>query len=303
VRGSIDKKQRNEAGLLRVSATRDLDPFRKCPASWFYQRILGIESFSLEAQLLDDKSLGLLYHEILHKLFAKIREEDHIFKSENIQTYYSWVNQYTNEAAQNYQAFKGPLAAPILISQADAIARRLRTLLKTEAGYFDHFTIGELEFRLESELDGMLCGGIIDRVSISPDDGPVIIDYKTGGTHTAKASTETEESGIRDFQIPLYVKLYEEKTGHRVEGAFFMIITRNEQIAVLGKHGGRQGQSREEYQETLDALNVYLEKFKTAVENLDFSSPEISLKDCMDCPYRNICRTVFFLNAGVSHVH
>jgi RecB family exonuclease len=297
VRETVEKQRTSGGGLLKVSATGDLDYFVKCPASWYYRRICGLEEFSLEAKMLDDASLGRLYHAILKRLFEEIRSVDRVFKSENLELYRAWTARFTGEAVHNYEVFQGPLAAPILEAQARAITRRLCILLKTEARYFDGFEVGELEVKLESARGGMLLNGIIDRVSVSPEGQPVIIDYKTGGEHSRKASTESEKSSIRQFQIPLYVRLYEEHRGLRAGGAFFMLINRHELTAVMGRPEKKRGLTREEFQKTLDALEERLEEFASAIERLDFSSPGIPLKDCMGCPYRSICRTPFFLNA------
>ncbi|MDR2370041.1 MAG: hypothetical protein LBD71_01055 [Treponema sp.] len=76
-----------------------------------------------------------------------------------------------------------------------------------------------------------------------------------------------------------------------------MLINGHRLVAVLGKIQKTRGDSREKFQETLDALEIYLEKFKSAVDRLDFSSAGIPLKDCMACVCRSVCRTSFFLNS------
>ncbi|MDR1419490.1 MAG: PD-(D/E)XK nuclease family protein [Treponema sp.] len=307
LRAAVAAKQRAASGALRVSATGDLDPFMKCPLSWFYRKILDLKEFSLEAKMLDDASLGLLYHEILRNLFEKIRAEDGVFRSCNMERYREWTLECTGEAARHYEAFQGPLASPVLSAQARAVTKRLHILLKTEARYFDGYTVGELEARLETERNGMLLGGIIDRVSVSPGGGSVIIDYKTGGSHSKKDSTETEDSPLRDFQIPLYIMLYEGTRETRTEGAFFMLVNQHKLVAVMGNSGGTRGGSREEFQATLEAVDWYLEQFKSAAAEFDFSprkfhfsgdygGPGVPLEECAACVYRGICRTAFFLN-------
>jgi RecB family exonuclease len=298
LRGRIAARQYDEPGrLIKVSATADLNPFFTCPALWFYQKILGLKPFSLEAQLLDDASLGLLYHEILKNLFLEIREQDGCFRSAHIAAYRSRLVRITAQAARQYRAFQGPLAVPLLVSQSAAIVKRLTVLLKTEAKYFDGYAVGVLEQRLCLEQDGMLLNGIIDRVSVSPGNEAVIIDYKTGGSHSKKAGTETEDGGLRDFQIPLYIKLYEEQGGLKTAGACFMLINKHDISAVVGSPGKKRGHSRDEYQETLDALEEKLGQFRRSVEELDFAPRTFSLKDCLDCDYKTLCRTSFFLNA------
>ncbi|MDR3343077.1 MAG: PD-(D/E)XK nuclease family protein [Treponema sp.] len=285
--------------LLKVSAT-DMNNFFKCPALWFYRKICGLAVFSLEAKLLDDTSLGNLYHEILRKLFTHIRVEGGYFNPKRLQDYGSWIRQHTDEAAHQYSAFQGPLAVPLLVSQSAAIAKRLLLLLKTEVKYFAGFSVGGLELALELIQEGVLLNGKLDRVSVSPDDEPCIIDYKTGLTPTQRASIETADSPLTDFQIPMYIKLYEEKTGVTVGGAFFMSINNHDITAVVGSPRGKRGLSREAYQPTLDALETYLGRFDQALGGLDFSSKEIRFTNCLSCDYKNICRTTFSLNADTS---
>ncbi|MDR3170471.1 MAG: PD-(D/E)XK nuclease family protein [Treponema sp.] len=306
VNSRITEKQRTAvseeqqaAVLLKVSAT-DLNNFFTCPALWFLQKIFNLEEFSLEANLLDDASLGMLYHEILRKVFTRIRTEDQRFEPRRMEDYRFWVRQYTNEAACQYPAFQGPLAAPILVSLSRAIARRLSRLLQTELTYFAGFSVEELETVLESVQGGILLTGKLDRVSVSRDHEPCIIDYKTGTPPTKKDSTDTEAFPLKNFQMPMYVKLYEEKTSVPVDGAFFMSINQHDITAVVGKPERKQGHDREEYQPTLDALETYIRHFEQAVGRLNFSPEVIPFTDCLTCVYKNICRTTFSLNAGSS---
>lgn len=282
---------------LKVSAT-DLTDFFVCPAFWLYRKIFGLEVFSLEARLLDDASLGNLYHEILRNLFARIRDTDRIFDPRHLEEYYSWLRLCTDEAARRYPAFQGPLAVPLLVSQSAAITKKLREVLKTEAAYFPGYTVAELEAVIESVQGGILFKGKLDRVSISPDGEPCIIDYKTGATPSAKASTEKEDSPLENFQIPMYIKLYEDKYAAAVGGAFFMSVNKHDITAVVGSPNGKRGLSRDAYQPTIEALETYIGRFAEAVADMDFSSPEIRYNTCLTCDFRTICRTTYGLNAG-----
>ncbi|MDR1747727.1 MAG: PD-(D/E)XK nuclease family protein [Spirochaetaceae bacterium] len=294
-----------EEGLLRVSAT-DLNNFFFCSAFWFYRKILEVADFSLEAKLLDDASMGNLYHEILRKLFTRIRENHGIFAAAQIETYCAWAQECTEEAAREYPAFQGPLAEPLISSQSQAISRRLCSLLRTEAAAFDGYRVGPLEESFGFRQGGLWLNGKLDRVSFSPDDGAVIIDYKTGAPPAKSgciASADAAGSGeLSDFQIPMYIRLYEERTAEKTAelrtaaAALFMSINQNKLSVVVGEAGGRKGISREEYEHTLTVFDEYTEDFGKKVEALDFSPPSIRFRNCAACSYRNICRTVFSLN-------
>ncbi|MDR2246510.1 MAG: PD-(D/E)XK nuclease family protein [Treponema sp.] len=299
----ISAKQRvaceteEEQSLIRASATTDLNVFFFCPAKWLCQKIFETGDLVLEAQLMDDASLGLLYHGILRDLFARIREEDRVFRKGRLADYNAWIEEITFSAAGNYPAFQGPLAVPLVISQAAAIARRLKALLKTESLYFDGYAAADLETPLHLVQDGVLLNGILDRVSVSPEDKPLIVDYKTGTPPTKAESSGTDDSPLRDFQMPMYVKLYEAKTGVPVETACFLSINNHDVTAIIGSPGKKRGHAREAYQETLEVFDGCTRRFAEALNTLDFAPPETDWKACSECDYRRLCRTTFTLNA------
>jgi hypothetical protein len=286
---------------LRVSAT-DLNNFYYCPAFWFFNKILQIRDFPLEAKLLDDTSLGTLYHKILEKLFIHIRREDTFFNPGHMEHYRQLTGLYTREVIRDFPAFQGPLAVPILASQAEAIAKRLKALLETEAEIFSGYAIADLEWPLEAVWNELLLNGKLDRVSVSPEDDPVIIDYKTNSIPTAAQSTETPSSPLENFQMPVYIRLYEENTKKTAKQAFFISIHKHTAAAIFGKPQG-EASPREKYQPTLDALEKYADHFAASVNALDFSAGEIRFDNCLNCDYKNICRTTFSLNAGEEKAH
>jgi RecB family exonuclease len=286
---------------LRISAT-DLNDFFKCPLLWYYKKIFGVRPYSLEAELLDDKSMGLLYHEILKNLFIRIKNDGPCFKGEGLEDYKKWALECTLDAAKNYQAFKGPLAAPLIGAQAKAISKKIARLLDMEKEYFSDYSVSALEEKfsgaLELKTGPAVLFGIIDRVSVSPGGEPVIIDYKTGETPTKAQSMKLADKEIENYQIPFYVRLYEMTHKNiQVEGAFFISINKNELTAVIGKPGNKRGAGREEFQATGDALNESMETFAAALASPDFSRMEKQYKTCAACEYKKICRTTYSLNA------
>jgi hypothetical protein len=280
---------------LKVSAT-DLNQFFYCPCYWLYRKIFGLEEYAPEAKLLDDISLGLLYHEILKNLFARIKAEDRCFLPEHLDRYRQWASDCAMEAARRYPAFQGPLAVPLLVSQSRAMARKIFGLLKAEAKYFPGYAVADLECSLALHRGDILLNGRLDRVSFSPEGDPVILDYKTNAVPSRKDSTETADAALTDFQMPMYVRLYEEAAKQQIAGAFFLSINQHDISAIIGSPGGKKGHSREDYQETLDALETYIDDFAGAVKSADFSPGEIVFDRCAGCDYKNICRTTFSLN-------
>jgi hypothetical protein len=289
-----EKKRPAGSAELSVSAT-DLTEFFTCPAFWLFKRIFGLKPYSLEAALLDDESLGLLYHRILEKLFALIRKEDRRFDASHLETYYRWAEECTGEIVRKDPAFKGPLAVPLAAAQSRAIAKKLRALLRAEGKYFNGYTVAETEGWIEFTKDAVRFRGKIDRVSAAPGGGPVIIDYKTGKTPSRKNCMVSEDTELRDFQMPMYVKLYEEKTRVPVGGAYFFNINKHDPAVIIGRLPGKRNScTREAYQPTMDALEEYVRRHDRELGALDFAPK--GFVPCNSCDYRYICRTAYSLN-------
>jgi RecB family exonuclease len=276
-----------------------MNDFFTCPASWLFKKIFSLSVFSLEAKLLDDTSLGNLYHRILERLFIRIREEDARFYPAHLEQYFSWARDYAQDEAKNHPAFQGPLAVPLVVSQVDTIAGRLRRVLVTEAEKLPGYAVSDyIEKYLGFIKDDMLFFGKIDRVSISADEEPVIIDYKTGRTPKKSDCAESPASAMKDFQMAMYVRLYEEAVHVPVGGAFFFSIHKHSPQSVFAKPAKSSAESpREKFAPTMDAFEKYAEKFAGAVKALNFTAREVRFETCLKCIYKTVCRATYSLNS------
>ncbi|MDR3276860.1 MAG: PD-(D/E)XK nuclease family protein [Treponema sp.] len=281
--------------LVRVSAT-DLNAFFGCSLLWFFKKILGLKGFSLEAKLLDDTFMGNLYHGILEALFTRIRGEDTRFIPGRLPEYRQWASKCTAEAAANFRVFQSPLASPLLMSQSTVISKKICALLETEEEKFAGYTVGALEQEFDLVEDGMFINGRFDRISISPDDDAVIIDYKFYHIPSQNECRHTEGAPLEDFQMALYIKLYEASKGISIGNGYFISILKNDMTTVLKQDKKIEGSAREQYQSTLDALEAFTRDFRDSVESLNFAPGEIPYKQCVRCDYRPVCRSTYNLN-------
>jgi hypothetical protein len=96
--------------------------------------------------------------------------------------------------------------------------------------------------------------------------------------------------------MPVYVLLYEEKTGRKAGGAYFFSINKNEIKEIVGTLPRKRGVSREKYQATLDSIDEYAARFRAALVELDFSPDTIPFQECLSCPFKAVCRTTYTLN-------
>jgi RecB family exonuclease len=282
---------------LSVSAT-DLNEFFTCRRLWLYRRIFRLEPHEADAALLDNESRGLLYHEILFRLFDRIKKTDTCFLKENLPAYFEWIEEISASVLRSSDTLRGPLVYPLLTPLAASMNRRLRSLLKAEAAHFNGLEVQELEQRYDLIQGRLRLTGRIDRVSRQrTGDGPVIMDYKTSTAPSLVQCRWNEESGLQDFQIPMYIKLYEAVTGTAAAAAFFVKINEHKFISVMGEFGGKEF-SREAYQPAMDALDKAIEQFCDAVTSLNFRPTTIPYKTCFTCAFKTICRSLYSLNTG-----
>ena len=109
------------------------------------------------------------------------------------------------------------------------------------------------------------------------------------------------EIPLSEFQMPLYIKLYEESAGVKTQGAFFYSINGRKIKPVMGENtGGRTVvPSREEYESFLKAAEKQIGEFAQKVKALDFIPRELRIGDCAVCVYKTACRSAYFLNTRI----
>ena len=309
VRELVENAFPREDGCLVVTPTEDLNVYYACAVKWLYLRVFRAKEFSLEAALLDDMALGTLYHKILERLFIKIKNEDRVFDSRHLNDYKSWALEITKTAIRENRAFKGPLAVPLVSPQAWGMAKKLAGVLEKEADNFSGYEVKELEMKVNYKTEDLLVKGYIDRVSVSPDGEPVIVDYKTSDPPVQIPVEKLQEIPLSEFQMPLYIKLYEKEMNSgeagaaeatEVKGAYFYSINGKRIKIVMGKSSGAKSKapSREEYSGVLEAAEKQIEEFAKKVKALDFVPRDMKLEDCFKCMYRAACRRTYNLNSA-----
>ena len=226
-------------GKLRVSAT-NLNAFYKNPTNWLYEKILKIQKESMEVSIVDDVFLGIIYHEIIKRLFTMIKNTTQYFEfPENkiSQKYIDFIFENTKDVVQNFPESTNSnqqisvLTKQILLSQEKVIYQNMINFLESFLNFFNGYMIKSIEetFTMDGETSEYYLEGIIDCVLISPEDKITIVDFKTYNF----PDKET------DLQIPLYVKLYENYLSEQgincqVEQACFFSIIQAKPSVTLG---------------------------------------------------------------------
>jgi hypothetical protein len=111
--------------------------------------------------------------------------------------------------------------------------------------------------------------------------------YVTDKKTKAKSLSENQPI-VTDFQIPLYIKLYEAKSKDTIDKASFLIIKDASEVKVLedGKH--------DDYVSLVTPqLESMIDKFAAAAAALNFSEGLPEDNECFKCGYMSICRKVY----------
>ncbi|GMO42524.1 MAG: hypothetical protein Ta2F_18420 [Termitinemataceae bacterium] len=279
-----------------------LNKYFRCHKVWLYEEVLRLKKPEAEATLLDDDSKGIIYHDILNSFFSTIS----CFKKEDIVNYRTAIKKLTADYFCNPKNYESALIEPFkepLIRQTNKLLTRY---LDAEIAYFDKYSVAATETKITYAMKDLILTGKIDRVSISPDSEIAIIDYKTATTPTI-TSCKANKNGkgpngqafLEDFQMAMYVKLYEHLKSKEVTKGIFMNLMERKSVVIFPKilrDPKKPSFTRKEYQETLDTLDIYIDAFQDGVLAMDFGTEYVEHKKCIQCPYQNICRSCFMLN-------
>ncbi|ULQ61068.1 PD-(D/E)XK nuclease family protein [Brucepastera parasyntrophica] len=303
----LREKQMNGQDI-RVSQS-DLVVFAVCNTRWLLSRIFRIETDETEAGLMNERNLGLLYHDVLKKLYDRIRKENSVFLSSEIPAYIFWTQELAKNATAAHAEFRGPLAAPLISALVKRITDGITGMLECDAEYLDNYIPDFLEEDIAFSKNGIRYYGKIDRISRHPADNTlVLIDYKSGRTPMPKDYVPGEDGLISDFQIPMYVFLAEESPespfhGQKIEQAWFASISGREYRPIINdsslfSHNRKQGAvSREEFEPALQSFHRETERFIEAFKINNFTRPkDLDWSVCQACDFRKICR--FTYSAG-----
>ncbi|HPS43238.1 MAG TPA: PD-(D/E)XK nuclease family protein [Treponemataceae bacterium] len=290
-------------GLL-VTATH-LNAWSLCGAKLFLGTILKIKEESADAELLNERNIGILYHNVLETVYAKIRDEDGAFKKERIEDYRAWAEAAARDSARGYSEFRGPLAAPLIDTLADRVFDGVTTILESDAELLDGFAPKVLEGELTYAENGLSYYGRVDRISVNDEGEAVLIDYKSGYVTPTGDYEVSPDGALKDCQIPLYAFLAEHDKAKPCGGkplafAWFGDIRKGKYQPVIHDRNTIPWNartrlfSREEFEPSMKAFSGMAARYADGIAREDFTRPEgLSWTECASCDFRKICRYVY----------
>ncbi len=333
---------------IQVSATT-LRNFYECPIKWLFSKILKVDDFTLEGTLLDETSIGTFYHEVIKRVLS-------ILKMNKIPLSISEEKTITKELQNSIQketadvvlhfpescSIKGlsDLTIEIFKSQEQQYIKKLLDFFSELSIWFNGSYISEIEKDIKLEYDGFDIVGTIDCILDYPGNdeqeaGTFILDFKTGNTPNRNKCLKQEDQELKDFQLPLYVQMYEHKyfAGKKaVQGCAFMSIHKKSISPLFGilitkindKKATKPHATKERlyrtgennagisFEDTMNELNNAILDFVNAMQDETLSlftdskkwahfpsGSAVDFDTCLECEYKKICRTTYSVS-GVS---
>ena len=284
-------------GAFRISQS-GLALFSHCPAQWFLSSALSIDEADTDAELFNPRHIGIICHRILERLYQRIRETDTVFTSAHLDDYRAWAESIFTETVHSQTDFRGPLAAPFIESIKKRCLKSVDFVLTFDAEKLDGYAPYLMEGELQHRNGDILYHGVIDRIAYQEAEGrAVILDYKSG--KVPSASDYTSEA-MRDFQMPMYIFLAENRLKQEVLHAFFLGITKEDKKyivndkEVIPQENSRSSKTREAFEPSIQAFLQAAQKYAQQAGAEDFRKPAaVQWQDCMACPFHTICRTTF----------
>jgi len=307
-------------GLIKISPTH-LNRFLECPRKYIFERILWLKNIDLKVSLLDKTFIGIFFHEILHRFFENLIQNDSGYlHSQKNDIYIEEIKQIAYEVLDAYPESCGErdatrLTKEILIAQKEFFIDTILQASKKFVLYFDGFKVLHTEKEFTKKLSAQFeLLGKIDVLLLSPDDELVLVDFKT---NTLPKNKEVLWKGIsepKNFQIACYVSLLENHFKTEVLGAGFFSIKEKKIQSVMGSFDIKKGFSSSDagkksagscrhhdeeaksFEKTLESFDSAIQKYMDFIENPNLENcPPPSYATCHACSYKTICRSNFII--------
>jgi hypothetical protein len=310
-------------GKYSVSSS-SLSPYFQCSLKWLFQRVLAIENVQIEASLMAENVSGMVYHAVLNLFFSRLKEKGEPLLAPVISerlpslpdSYRSLLQRSVNEIFDSFPALQSgerpqmsSLTARLLRASVKHFHFNLENCLASFLSLFAGCRVAGCETSYQAGRDIFFLNGKLDCILESADEGKyIIVDFKLKTTPT-RADCTAEESGLRDFQLPMYITLAEENENFKVYTALFYSILKLKPEVIIGevkdvnteavipkKESDRVLRESEQYNDIIKDFNQKTQIFANDIATGNFSVFETEYSECNNCDFNRICRTVYIIN-------
>lgn len=293
-------------GFLLFSAG-DLERFFACPFGYLLSRPLALRDLDFSVDTDSPRELGTLYHDTLEAFFKELSASGAPFQESRLDEYAARLRALLAEKSQRAKMIP-PEAHEARLPFYERVVDRV---LEIDA----HLIDGHVPQYVEAwervtlpELQTVLVGRI-DRVTRSPEGTLTLVDYKKGGTPSARELNAGSRSvtGVRDLpedarageaarlqsvQIPLYVLLLSSH-GERVETAALVSLEKDGLVAVMASPDGPVAKKAVMDHQRMEEIQLLLRdrirQTGASIRDGDYRCAD----ECTACPFRGVCRAAF----------
>ncbi|HUX21014.1 MAG TPA: PD-(D/E)XK nuclease family protein, partial [Spirochaetia bacterium] len=292
----ITARLSDDRGRLKISPTH-LDRFWECPFGFLFSTALRVEERSYSIEWSDLRTTGSLMHEVLRRLFFRIREGGGRFDPLRLEDYHRMIVDELGAALDEHDALGESFIPPVWNSLRRHLLDRLSGFLEAEAKLFGGLSVEGLESAYTDERATVLLEGRIDRIS-GDGSGVVVVDYKRTDRvkrrNLAARGEEGEPSEAQGrgrpdtFQIPFYVLLLK-ANGIEVRTAAYYAIEKVKYDLVFDESERRAWLSRPELDALLSTTEGAVREMELRVRSGAWMVPDLRT-GCEECRLRSACR-------------
>jgi len=169
--------------------------------------------------------------------------------------------------------------------------------------FFAGYKVLSSESNMEQLNDTYIYNGRVDCI-LEKNNETVIVDFKK--SYDFKIKDYTGEKGLVDFQLPLYMRLAESKTGKVVNTSLFFTIHDPSPLVLFGfvlniatketvplKAENIFSRDGEICTGIMNQLNEKSEKFTEEISKASYSLLPDKRQLCAECEYKKVCRTMY----------
>jgi hypothetical protein len=296
-------------GRLVVSASALL-PYYQCALFWLFHAVYRLEAANAETSLMSPFAQGNLYHDVLKRVFAAIKEKGlSLGLTEagglpgEVPDAFQSVLEAGAEAAFAALALRGSgesaLTVALLLPQKEAVLEKCRALFEKMLKKFEGYTVAEVEPEPEwemTETDYTLSGRPDLLLRNEADGGYSIIDFKSGKPPAKSDCAGTGPEGVKNFQLPLYHTLAESRGFAPANAGFFTGIknAKIDQVFYPPSEDAPKDGKKPSFAAVEEDVAGKIQRYVREVLEADLEpSRNKRYGECLRCDYRCLCRTTF----------
>jgi hypothetical protein len=288
-------------GRLVVSASALL-PYYQCALFWLFRNVYRLEETDAETSLMSPFARGNIYHDVMKRVFAAIKEQKlGLTETGEIPDVFRSILEGSAEAAfaALRESGESALTEELLLPQKEAVLEKCRVLFEKMLKKFDGCTVAEVEPEPEWEMPGadyVLAGRPDLLLHNEEEDDYSIIDFKSGKTPSKNECTSTEGEGVKNFQLPVYHTLAENRGFAPADAGFFIGIkdAKIDQMFYSPSGDVPKDDRKPSFASVACDVEYKIQRYVREVLDADFeNSCNEKYGECLSCDYRRLCRTTF----------